>query len=37
MPNLPYDKYSLYGHFTQITAPKPWEKTNKVAEIKKLI
>lgn len=37
MPNLPYDKYSLYGHFTQITGPKPWEKTNKVAEIKKLI
>ena len=37
MPNLPYDKYSLYGHFTQITSPKPWEKTNKVAEIKKLI
>ena len=37
MPNLPYDKYSLYGHFNQITGPKPWEKTNKVAEIKKLI
>ena len=37
MQNLPYDKYSLYGHFTQITGPKPWEKTNKVAEIKKLI
>ena len=37
MPNLPYDMYSLYGHFTQITGPKPWEKTNKVAEIKKLI
>ena len=37
MPNLSYDKYSLYGHFTQITGPKPWEKTNKVAEIKKLI
>ena len=37
MPNLPYDKYSLYGHFTQITGPKPWEKTNKVAGIKKLI
>ena len=37
MPNLPYDKYSLYGHFNQITGPKPWEKTNKVAGIKKLI
>ena len=37
MPNLPYDKYSLYGHFNQITGPKPWEKTNKVAEIKKII
>ena len=23
MPNLPYDKYSLYGHFNQITGPKP--------------
>ena len=37
LPNLSYDKYSLYGHFNQITGPKPWEKTNKVAEIKKLI
>ena len=37
MPNLPYDKYSLYGHFTQITGTKPWEKTDKVSIIKKLI
>ena len=37
MPNLPYDKYSLYGHFTQITGAKPWEKTDKVAQIKKLV
>ena len=37
MANLPYDKYSLYGHFTQITGAKPWEKTDKITEIKKLI
>ena len=37
MPNLPYSKYSLYGHFTEITCSKPWEKLDCVNTIKKYL
>ncbi len=37
MPNLPYLKYSLYGHFTEITCLKSWEKLDQVVNIKKIL
>ncbi|MCF0227876.1 MAG: methionine adenosyltransferase domain-containing protein, partial [Malacoplasma sp.] len=37
MKNIKYIDTAVYGHFTTLRGVKPWEKTDKVEQIKKLM